>query len=45
MAQGAIQKDCDGRVRPTLPQRFDLRRLPLFERKALLKKIVSKTDI
>ena len=24
---------------------YDLRTLPLFERKALLKKIVSKTDI
>ena len=43
--QGAIQKDCDGRVRSALPQRLRSPEAAAFERKALLKKIIDKTDI
>jgi bifunctional non-homologous end joining protein LigD len=43
--QGQVEKDRDGRVRPALSQRIRSEEAPLFERKALLKKIIAETDI
>jgi bifunctional non-homologous end joining protein LigD len=40
--QGAIEKDCDGLL---YLNGYDLRKLPLSERKALLQKTIAKTDI
>ena len=43
--QGAVQKDRDGRFDLLYLNGYDLRKLPLLERKALLQKIIAKTDI
>jgi bifunctional non-homologous end joining protein LigD len=43
--QRGLQEDRDGRLRFAYLNGYDLLKLPLFERKALLKKIVFETDI